>query len=163
MEDVGFYQGKKSAINRARRTRKLGSKIPPPFPNGWYVLAESREVKSGCAISVDCLGENFVVFRSNKSGKVFVLDAYCPHMGANLGVGGIVRGDCVECPFHEWKFSGETGECVNIPYSKDGLAGRELMNLVHELNDVNCFAAFFLEQLQKNRRSKSGQRKKLMD
>jgi len=48
------------------------------------------------------------------------MDAYCPHLGANLGVGGLVRGDCIECPFHLWKFRGIDGECVNIPYSKNG-------------------------------------------
>ncbi|KAL7052618.1 hypothetical protein ACKWTF_004938 [Chironomus riparius] len=39
-------------------------------------------------------------------------------MGANLGVGGIVKGDCIECPFHQWKFDGESGSLVNIPYSE---------------------------------------------
>lgn len=101
--------------------RKIGSKLPPPFPNGWFSLLESREIKPGSAISLDCLGENFVIFRSKETKKIFILDAYCPHMGANLGVGGIVKGECIECPFHEWKFSGETGQCVNIPYS-DGLS-----------------------------------------
>lgn len=39
-------------------------------------------------------------------------------MGANLGVGGIVKGDCIECPFHQWKFRGVDGSCYEIPYSK---------------------------------------------
>lgn len=117
LSDVG-YDGKRSAINRARRLRKIGAKLPPPFPNGWFVIASSVDVKPGSALSVNCLGENFVVFRSTQSDEVFVLDAYCPHMGANLGVGGIVTGDCIECPFHQWKFSGTDGECVQIPYSK---------------------------------------------
>ena len=34
---------KKDLINRLRRNRKLGG-IPPPFPNGWYVLVESYHV-----------------------------------------------------------------------------------------------------------------------
>jgi cholesterol 7-desaturase len=75
---------KKSAIKKAKRTRKIGEKIPPPFPNGWFAVASSCDVKKGEAKNFDCLGENFVIFRSS-SDKVFVLDAYCPHMGANLG------------------------------------------------------------------------------
>lgn len=63
----------------------MGSKLPPPYPNGWFAIAESKEVKSGTAISVNCLGENLVAFRSSTSNEVFVLDAYCPHLGANLG------------------------------------------------------------------------------
>jgi cholesterol 7-desaturase len=97
--------------------RTKGQKIPPPFPNGWFMIAESSEIVAGVATSINCLGENFVVYRSNKDGKVFVLDAFCPHMGANLGVGGIVRGDCIECPFHQWRFSGEDGRCTEVPYS----------------------------------------------
>jgi cholesterol 7-desaturase len=124
---VGF-DGKKSAINRARRLRKIGSKIPPPYPNGWYAIAESSEVKKGTAKSINCLGENFVVFRSSKSNEVFILDAYCPHLGANLGVGGIIHDDCIECPFHQWKFSGSDGSCVNIPYS-DGVANRKFKTI----------------------------------
>lgn len=50
-------------------------------------------------------------------GDVHVLDAYCPHLGANLGIGGLVKGDCIECPFHLWAFRGSDGQCVNIPYS----------------------------------------------
>lgn len=41
------------------------------------------------------------MFRNDK-GVVNVLDAFCPHLGADIGIGGTVRGDCVECPFHHW-------------------------------------------------------------
>lgn len=70
--------------------RRIGSKIPPPYPNGWFAIAKSKEIKSGTAKNIDCLGENFVVFRSQTSNEVFVLDAYCPHMGANLGLDNLV-------------------------------------------------------------------------
>ena len=57
-------------------------------------------------------GRNVVLFRGH-NGKPYVLDAYCAHMGAHLGVGGKVRhGTCIECPFHGWTFDGETGNCV---------------------------------------------------
>jgi hypothetical protein len=36
---------RKAAINRLRKTRKAGQ-IPPPFPNSWHVIAESRDVSS---------------------------------------------------------------------------------------------------------------------
>ena len=32
--------------------------------------------------------------------------------------GGVVRGDCIECPFHQWQFRGEDGECTHVPYDK---------------------------------------------
>ena len=49
---------------------------------------------------------------------VFVTDAYCPHLGAHLGFGGKVEGDCIKCPFHEWKFQGEDGKVAEVPYAQ---------------------------------------------
>ncbi len=60
-------------------------------------------------------GLNLAVFRG-EDGQAYALDAYCPHMGANLGAGGRVVGNCVECPFHGWQFRGDTGKCTSVPY-----------------------------------------------
>ena len=76
-----------------------------------------RELDCGQVKHIQALGLNLAVFRG-ESGEVFVTDAYCPHLGANIAVGGRVRGDCIKCPFHDWKFSGNTGNCVEVPYSK---------------------------------------------
>ena len=62
------------------------------------------------------LGQNLAVFRDDK-GEAYVLDAYCPHMGANIAVGGHVIGDCLECPFHGWQFRGSDGKVTKIPYA----------------------------------------------
>lgn len=114
------FEVEKSSKSRSRPQRKITRKLPPPFPNGWYVIAESKEIKSGDVKSVDCLGENFVVFRSTTTEEVFVLDAFCTHLGANLGIGGrIVNNNCIECPFHQWKFSGVDGTLQGIPYSSN--------------------------------------------
>ena len=67
---------------------------------------------------MNALGTEFAVFRGQESGEVFITDVYCPHLGANVTTGGKVVGDCVQCPFHEWKFDGQTGKCVEIPYAK---------------------------------------------
>lgn len=60
------------------------------------------------------------VFRGH-DGKAYVVDAYCPHLGANLAVGGRVFGNCIECPFHGWQFQGDNGVCVKIPYAEKGI------------------------------------------
>lgn len=67
---------------------------------------------------MSALGTEFAVFRGEESEKIFVTDAYCPHLGANITVGGSIRGDCVTCPFHEWSFDGNTGKCMDIPYAE---------------------------------------------
>ena len=87
-------------------------KTPPAFPNGWYVVCKSDELKKGQVKAVIISGKELVVFRG-EDGKPFILDAFCPHSGAHLGVGGIVKNNsCVQCPFHGWLFDGNTGNLV---------------------------------------------------
>ena len=87
----------------------------PPFADGWFQIAYSGDVASGQAIPLSYFGKELVLFR-DESGKASVLDAFCPHLGAHLGHGGKVVGDCIECPFHAWKFNGE-GACTEVPYA----------------------------------------------
>ena len=118
--DVGYVnirgESKKSAARIYQKNRRLGD-LPPVYPNGWFHLCFSKDVARGTVKYVQQLGEHFAVFRG-ESGQVHVLDAYCPHMGANLAIGGRVQGDCLDCPFHGWQFDGADGKCVNIPYAK---------------------------------------------
>jgi len=94
-------------------------KFPPPFPHGWYKFADSHEFEPGDVRHISCLGKDFVVFRSNdEEKKIYVMDAHCPHLGANLGVNSKVIGNCIQCPFHGWEYRGEDGKCTHIPYSK---------------------------------------------
>ena len=46
-----------------------------------------------------------------------VVDFCLQHLGADITAGGKVVGDCVECPFHQWRFEAETGKCVQGPTS----------------------------------------------
>ncbi|KAF9993443.1 hypothetical protein BGZ79_001856 [Entomortierella chlamydospora] len=98
--------------------KRRANQFPPPYPNGWYKLARSEEVKPGQVISVNGLGRAFAVLRSEVDDEVHVLDALCPHLGANMAIGGVVEGDAVRCPFHGWKFDGKNGQCIDIPYAK---------------------------------------------
>jgi cholesterol 7-dehydrogenase len=88
---------------------------PPVYSNGWWKLCDSYEVPTGQHVNVRFRGQDVVVFRGD-DGKIGVVDAYCPHLGAHLGIGGKVVGNCLECPFHGWQFDAE-GKCRSIPYS----------------------------------------------
>lgn len=88
----------------------------PPYPNGWYSILLSHELEVGEVKPVHAIGRDFVVYRG-ESGKAYVMDAYCPHLGAHLGVGGKVVEETVQCPFHAWRFDGNNGKCVEIPYA----------------------------------------------
>uniref|UniRef100_A0A3P9K5W9 cholesterol 7-desaturase n=1 Tax=Oryzias latipes TaxID=8090 RepID=A0A3P9K5W9_ORYLA len=119
-DDVGYLpatgRSKAQAANEARRRRKVGQ-LPPVYPNGWYRVLDSFMLRKAEVKSVSILGQQLAVFRG-EDGKAYVLDAYCPHLGANLAVGGQVSGNCLECPFHGWQFNGGDGKCVKIPYSQ---------------------------------------------
>ena len=66
--------------------------------------------------------QDLVIYRG-KSGRVVMLDAYCPHMGTHLGRNdssyvihdGQIEGDSIRCPYHAWRF-GPDGKCNHIPY-----------------------------------------------
>lgn len=89
---------------------------PNRIANGWYKLCDSDDVARGQVKHFDVLGLSLAVFRGQDSGAVSVLDAYCPHLGANLAIGGRVCGDELECPFHKWRV-GLDGCVSHIPYA----------------------------------------------
>ncbi|MTD14043.1 Rieske 2Fe-2S domain-containing protein [Nakamurella sp. YIM 132087] len=86
----------------------------PPYPQGWYVVAHSAEIPVGQVVPLRRFGQELVAYRG-ESGEVRVMDAHCPHLGANIGYGGMVRGDDIVCPFHHWRFDRD-GRNVDIPY-----------------------------------------------
>jgi phenylpropionate dioxygenase-like ring-hydroxylating dioxygenase large terminal subunit len=88
----------------------------PAYPNGWFRVAYSDEVAAGEVKPLAYFGTRLVLFRTEE-GEPKVLDAYCPHLGADLGVGGRVEGEAIRCPFHAWLWDGD-GNCRDIPYAK---------------------------------------------
>lgn len=93
------------------------------YPRGWFMVAASEEVQSA-ALSVRFFGQDMVLYRG-QSGRVFLVEAYCPHMGTHLARNTssyVIRdkehleGDNIRCPYHGWRF-GPDGRCNDIPYS----------------------------------------------
>ena len=93
------------------------------FPRGWFMIAGSNEVTT-TPLAVRYFGEDMVLY-SGHSGRVFLVEAYCPHMGTHLAKNTTsyvvrdqnhVEGDNIRCPYHAWRF-GPDGQCNEIPYS----------------------------------------------
>lgn len=87
------------------------------------MIAVSKEVEQ-TPQAIRYFGQDMVIYRG-ESGRVVVIDAYCPHMGAHFAKnstsyvvldGERIQGDSIRCPYHGWKFSPE-GQCEEIPYS----------------------------------------------
>ena len=92
------------------------------FPRGWFAVANGSEVTRK-PMAVHYFGQDMVLYRG-ESGRVVMLDAYCPHMGTHLASGPNsatakaathMEGDNIRCPFHAWRF-GPDGVCNEIPY-----------------------------------------------
>jgi len=86
------------------------------YPNGWFQVAYSDELEPGQVVPLRYFGRDLVLFRGS-DGEAAVLDAHCPHLGAHLGHGGVVKDNCIACPFHAWAFDAG-GQCVDVPYAK---------------------------------------------
>ncbi|HEY1586543.1 MAG TPA: Rieske 2Fe-2S domain-containing protein [Polyangia bacterium] len=87
----------------------------PPYTRGWFQVGWSHELGVGDVRQVNQFGLALVMFRG-ADGVVGVLDATCPHLGANLACGGVVRENCVVCPYHHWSFD-QSGVCQDIPHA----------------------------------------------
>ena len=86
------------------------------YARGWFVVAYSSDIPAAGVRRLQYFGRELAAYRG-ESGEAFVLDAYCPHLGAHLAVGGVVVDDTLQCPFHGWRFDGG-GQCVSVPYAK---------------------------------------------
>ncbi|MGW2369720.1 Rieske 2Fe-2S domain-containing protein [Streptomyces sp. NPDC001667] len=86
----------------------------PPYPNGWFAIAFSGELRRGEVIRRRLMGEEIVAYRT-RGGRPVITSAYCPHLGAHLGYGGTVDDDILVCPFHRFGFD-PTGHCVRTGY-----------------------------------------------
>jgi cholesterol 7-dehydrogenase len=95
--------------------RERAASYPPPFPDGWYKIADAAELPRGRVRHIQCLGHRWALFRSDRSDELGLLDAICPHQGANLA-GGALRDGCLECPFHHWQLATD-GQVTKVPYA----------------------------------------------
>ncbi len=86
----------------------------PPFTwkvTGWFMIGWSAEYAVGDVRPLRYFGEDLVIYRDS-TGELHVLEGHCKHLGAHIGHGGTVVGDCVECPFHGWRWG--TRRCEHL-------------------------------------------------
>jgi phenylpropionate dioxygenase-like ring-hydroxylating dioxygenase large terminal subunit len=86
------------------------------YPTGWFQIAWSDEVAVGEIKSLRYFGEDLILWRG-EDGALTAQDAYCLHLGMNIGVRGTVEGNEVKCPWHGWKWNAE-GRNTEIPFSE---------------------------------------------
>ncbi len=89
--------------------------IEERYARGWHCLGLASEYTEK-PVSLNYFGTRLVAYRG-EDNQVHILDAYCPHMGADLSLG-YVEGNSLRCPFHSWRW-GSDGKCDEIPYAKN--------------------------------------------
>lgn len=89
------------------------------FIEGWYWVLPAKLLQVGEVKSVTIYGKELIVYRGQDKRAV-VMDAYCPHLGANLAKGK-VTGNEINCVLHGWKFDSE-GVCVHVPVLDEPMA-----------------------------------------
>jgi 3-ketosteroid 9alpha-monooxygenase subunit A len=100
---------------------------PLTFPRGWFMIADAAEIADK-PVPLHFFGRDFVAYRG-ESGKVYLVDAYCPHMRIHIARnttsyivkdGEQIQGESIRCPGHGWRF-GPDGKVDDIPYSTHGI------------------------------------------
>ncbi|WP_340586974.1 Rieske 2Fe-2S domain-containing protein [Erythrobacter alti] len=119
------------------------------FPRGWFMVGSSDEATT-VPSAVRFFGEDLVLYRG-ESGKVFLVEAYCPHMGTHLALnttsyvvkdGEQVEGDNIRCPYHGWRF-GPDGQCNHIPYSPKNPPKRACLKNFAVTEKAGCLWAWY--------------------
>jgi nitrite reductase (NADH) small subunit/3-phenylpropionate/trans-cinnamate dioxygenase ferredoxin subunit len=78
-------------------------------------VAKLADVPPGQCRAVEAEGVGVAL--CNVGGTVYALDNCCPHAGGPIGEG-TIDGDCVECPWHGWRYNVKTGERPENPQIK---------------------------------------------
>lgn len=85
------------------------------FPFAWYFVCYSDDLQPGQVQQARYLARDLVLWRG-EDNLAHVMDAYCPHLGANIALGGRVEGNNLVCPYHWWEYDAQ-GHNVKVPYS----------------------------------------------
>ena len=104
-------------MTAAEQVREIDAGTPiTRFARGWHCLGLAESFRDGEPHGINAFGTRLVVF-ADSDGEIHVLDGYCRHMGGDLSMG-TIKGDTVACPFHDWRWQGSTGRCVEVPYAR---------------------------------------------
>ena len=90
------------------------------YPESWYPLCYSKELKKGVPQLIEVFDGKLVLFR-NEDGAPTVVSRFCPHMGTDLSKGAVIDGE-LRCPFHHRTY-GKKGECLKVPGLNEDFKG----------------------------------------
>ena len=104
---IGQQEEKNSATNIREALASLPDK---PDSEGFYAVATSALLPEGKGNTFTRDGHGVAIFRVG--GTLYAIDDACTHEDGPLGEGEL-SGKIVTCPYHDWRFNLETGECLS--------------------------------------------------
>jgi 3-ketosteroid 9alpha-monooxygenase subunit A len=126
---------------------------PHTFPRGWFIVAESSELKKRGTMAVRFFGKDLALYRGD-SGRPVMLDAYCPHMKTHITASESaslvkedkqIEGDSIRCPYHGWRFRPD-GQCDDIPYQDGPCPRSAVLNSYHVEEVMGCIMMWHDEE-----------------
>lgn len=81
----------------------------------FVVVAKIQDLAPGEGRVVDVNGNEVALF--NLDGAYYAIDNICVHRGGPLGEG-LVEGEVVICPWHDWRYNIKTGVSPTNPAIK---------------------------------------------
>jgi phenylpropionate dioxygenase-like ring-hydroxylating dioxygenase large terminal subunit len=92
--------------------------------NLWYLVARDSDVRDR-PVALKRLGRNLVLWRGD-TGKINVLEDFCPHRGAPLSMGQVFNGN-VACAYHGVQVTGDGIVAAVPPTPNCPLVGQKLV------------------------------------
>lgn len=77
----------------------------------WIDVGPTTQIEPGMAATLPVEGGDEIAIFHTKRGQFFALVNKCPHKGGPLSQG-IVHGDSVSCPLHNFRISLHSGEAL---------------------------------------------------
>ena len=74
----------------------------------WFPVGNIHDIPKRGARCINFGPNKLAIFRTEEN-RLFAMEDKCPHGGGPLSQG-IVHGDCVTCPLHNWVISLENGQ-----------------------------------------------------
>ena len=132
----GQHQIRLKLIRDPQQARRFDVDIAttkPGTPGGifmrqfWHAIGRSIDLVPGKPKPLRIMSEDYTLYRGT-GGKAHLTQYRCPHRGAQLHMGWVEEDD-IRCPYHGWKFSGGTGQCVEMPAEEAGYEKKVKQNL----------------------------------
>lgn len=81
----------------------------------WQKVAKVSDIAEGKLQQLQIGSQQIALCKTEN--RFYAVDGFCPHRGGPLGQGHSENG-IVTCPWHAWTFDVRTGECQNVPGTK---------------------------------------------